>query len=358
MLSSFSRLDVVRVLEQEFGFSNNETATKLSAVSEHIRAVLLLESQPPSQRHITPVSTVTITRAVRRRLGPLWPELVEDIHADGNIVLNELRQMQRLGEVAETDASYWIPAPARTIWIDEATRLLISALPLSNLHFRTRKALQVVGRARLISTDEVAPRAHPPLQRLEDWLGCPHDEVAIWSKAFMDRVARMLQPVEQFDELEVFHNGRWIPPKSLIGRLGKVNLYRRRVLIYGNPSYEYGVCRLQATSDGTLQVISSLVIDKNDARRLRDGMSMTNGQQQNIQYKEIGALVVLELPRSLPAPEHAFLSLGWGVAGQPSTEWPKQLAFSIRLMPLLRRAFKLLGYKVAERASRGSIYAE
>jgi hypothetical protein len=359
MLYPLSRLDVVRVLEKEFGFSSDEAAMKLSAVNEHVRAALLLESQQPTQRHIVPVATATITRTVRRRLAPLWPELVEDARTD-DIVLGELYQMRRLGEVAKADTFHWVPAPARTIWVDEATRLLISASPLPNLQLRTRKALQVVGRARLIctDTDEAASQMHPPLQRLEDWLRCPHDEVAIWSKAFMDRAARTMQPVEQFDELDIFHNGRWRPPKDLAGLLGKVHLYRRKVFIYGNPTSEYGLCRMQAIKDRVLQVMSSVAIERNDARRLQGSMGMTSGEQQTIRYEERGAVAILELPRPLPAPENAFLSLGWMLMEQASTDWPKQLAFSVRLVPLLRRALGLLGYKLAERANGGSRVAE
>ncbi|MGE8626400.1 hypothetical protein [Achromobacter denitrificans] len=357
MLYSLSRSDVIRALEKEFGFSGDEAALKLSAINEHVRAALLLESQQPAQRHIVPVSTATITRTVRRKLAPLWPELLDDTHTD-EIALGELRHMRVLGEVAKVDALHWVPAPARTIWIDEATRLLISASPLPTLQLRTRKALQVVGRARLISVDEATSQMHPPLQRLEDWLGCPHDEIAIWAKAFMERVARKMQPVEQFDELDIFHNGRWRPSKDLPGQLGKVHLYRRKVHIYGNPTNEYGLCRLHARKDGESQVISSLIIERDHARRLRGSMTMASGQQQLIRYEKKGGVVVLELPRLLPAPESAVLSLGWLLAEQASNDWPKRIAFSVRLVPLLRRSFGLLGYRLAERANGGARDAE
>lgn len=357
MLYSLSRRDVVRTLEKEFGFSGDESATKLAAINEHVRATLLLESRQSTQRHIVPVSTATITRTVRRRLAPLWPELVDDTHTD-EIALAELSHMRVLGEVAKVDAFHWIPAPARTIWIDEATRLLISASPLPTLQLRTRKALQVVGRARLVSVDEATSQMHPPLQRLEDWLRCPHDEIAIWAKAFMERAARKMQPVEQFDELDIFHNGRWRPLKNLTGQLGKVHLYRRKVSIYGNPTNEYGLCRLHAKKDGESQVTSSLVIERDDARRLQGSMTGASGQQQSIRYERKGAVMVLELPRPLPAPENAFLSLGWLLAEQASDAWPKRLAFSVRLVPLLKKTFGLLGYRLAERANGGSRDAE
>lgn len=357
MLYALSRSDVIRALENEFGFSGDEAALKLSAINEHVRAALLLESHQPTQRPIVPVSTATITRTVRRKLAPLWPELVDDTHTN-EIALAELRHMRVLGEVAKVDALHWIPTPARTIWIDETTRLLISASPLPTLQLRTRKALQVVGRARLVSVDEATSQMHPPLQRLEDWLGCPHDEIAIWAKAFLEREARKMEPVEQFDELDIFHNGRWRPPKDLTGQLGKVHLYRRKVHIYGNQTDEYGLCRLHARKDGESQVISSLVIERDDARRLRGSMTMASGHQQSIRYEKRGGVVALELPRLLPAPESAVLSLGWLLAEQASNDWPKRMAFSVRLVPLLKRSFELLGYRLAERANGGERDAE
>lgn len=357
MLYALSRSDVIRALEDEFGFSGAEAALKLSAINEHVRAAVLLESHQPTERHMVPVSTATITRTVRRKLAPLWPELVDDSHTN-EIVLAELRNMTVLGEVAKVDALHWIPAPARTIWIDEATRLLISAAPLTTMQPRTRKALQVVGRARLVSVDEATSQMHPPLQRLEDWLGCPHDEIAIWAKAFLEREARKMKPVEQFDELDIFNNGRWRTPKGLTGHLGKVHLYKRKVHIYGNPTDEYGLCRIHARKDGESQVISSLVIEKDDARRLRGSMAMASGQQQSIRYEKRGGVVVLELSRLLPAPESAVLKLGWLLAEQASNDWPKRIAFSVRLVPLLKRSFELLGYRLAERADGGERNAE
>ncbi|MGK8220575.1 hypothetical protein ACRS2S_05490 [Achromobacter xylosoxidans] len=355
MLSSLSRGEVIRLLEKEFHFSSDEAATKLSTVNEHIRAVLLLESQQSPQKDVVPVSTITITRTVRRRLAPLWPELADDARTDA-VVLGELRKMSALGEVAEADTFHWIPAPARTIYIDDATHLLISASPISNLQPSIRKALQVVGRARLINGE--AELHMPPLQRLEDWLGGPHDNVEIWSKAFMNRAARAMQPVENFDQLDFFQNGRWRSPKNLVGPLSTVGLYRRKVFIYGNAANEYGLCRLQAGKDGMFRVISSLVIEKNDARRLQASMRLAGGHQQVIRYEETGPIVALELPQPLPAPENALLGLGWVLGESASTGWPKRLAFSVRLMPLLRRAFGLLGYKLVERANGESRYAE
>lgn len=353
MLHALLRQDVVHMLEKDFGFSSDEAATKLSAVNEHIRAALLIESQLSPQNQIAPVSTVTITRTVKGRLAPLWPELVDSTRTD-DIVLGELRQMKILGEVEKVGALQWVPAPDRTIWVDESTRLLISALPLSALQLGTRKALQVVGRARLIHVDKAAAQMYPPLQRLEDWLGCPHDEIASWSKAFINRTARTMQPVEQFDDLYIFHDGGWRAPKELAEQLSKVHLYRRKTLIYGNPTHQYGLCRLQAGRDGEIQVVSSQVIKRDDARRLQGCMSLASGQQQTIRYEKRGAMVVLELRRPLPAPEHALLYLGWELGEQASNPWPKRLAFSARLVPFLTRALRLLGYKLVERTNGGT----
>ena len=357
MLQALLRQDVVHMLEKEFGFSSDEAATKLSMVNEHIRAALLIESQLSTQKQIAPVSTVTITRTVRGRLAPLWPGLVDNARTD-DIVLGELRQMRRLGEVEKAGTLHWIPAPDRTIWVDEATRLLISASPLPTLQLSTRKTLQVVGRARLIHVDKATAHMLPPLQRLEDWLGCPHDEITSWSRAFIDRTARTMQPVEQFNDLNIFHDGRWRAPKELAEQVSKVHLSRRKTLNYGNPTDQYGLCRLQAGRDGEIQVVSFQVIGRDDARRLQGWMSLASGQQQTIRYEKRGAMAVLELGRPLPAPESAFLCLGWELEEQASKPWPKRLAFSTRLLPLLTTALRLLGYRLVERTNGGRTDAE
>lgn len=350
-LEALSRYHAIDAIEKELGSASGETATKLGAISEHIRAALYLDSRRLGQTEIVPVSTTTITRIVRQRLSPIWPGLVYEEQAS-DLVLQSIYRLAELGELVKVDSMHWIPAPARTVRVDEETRILIDSTPLSILPLRLRRATQVIGRARLVDTSKVNPAALPPLQGLVEWLRCPHAQVRVWAKAFIQQTVKKLLPVEAFEGVDIFADGRWRQPKTLHEKYwAGVQLYRRTLSIYGNPASEYGLCRLQANGDGHLEVVSAVTIEKPDAQRLRGSMRLTDGRAQAVTFHRVADLAILRLPRSLPAPENAFLNLGWPSADPPSVDWSSRIAFSGRLVPLLRSAFELLGYTLVEQAA-------
>lgn len=347
-LEALSRYHAIDAIEKELGSASGETATKFGAISEHIRAALYLESRRLGQGEMVPVSTTTITRIVKQRLSPIWPCLVYDEQAS-DLVLQSVYRLAELGELVKVDSMHWIPAPARTVRVDEETRILVDSTPLSILPLRLRRATQIVGSARLVDTSKVNPAALPPLQGLVEWLRCPHAQVHVWSKAFTQQTAKKLLPVETLEGVDIFADGRWRQPKALHEKYwAGVQLYRRALSIYGNHASEYGLCRLQANGDGQLEVVSAVAIEKHDAQRLRGSMRLTDGRAQAVTFHRVADLAILHLPRSLPTPENVFLNLGWPSADHASVDWPAQIAFSRRLVPLLRSAFELLGYMLVE----------
>ncbi|MBC8751424.1 MULTISPECIES: hypothetical protein [Paraburkholderia] len=349
-LESVSRIETLKSIEKEFGYGGEEAVTRLAALSEHIRAAVLLESQRDGGEQITPVATATITRTVRQRLSPLWTEFAGDDQTS-DPVLEGLGHLAMLGELMKVDSSHWIPAPSRTISVDHDTRVLIAASPLAALPLRLRKAIQVAGRARLIDIKSAPSESTLPLQRLTDWMRCPHDQVGVWSQAFIEHYAKKMSAVEGVEGAELFLHGTWQQLNALKQQPVGTQLYRRKVFIYGSPTSEYGLCRLRETVDSRAEVAAALVIDKQDARRIQGAMQSPSGSSQPMKLQRNVSTATLVLPRPLPAPENAFLSLGWKLADQKPSDWPKRYAFSARLVPLLKSAVELIGYQLIEQPS-------
>ncbi|RKE25912.1 hypothetical protein B0G76_7486 [Paraburkholderia sp. BL23I1N1] len=349
-LESLSRQQILKTMEREFGYSGHEQVTKLGALSEHIRAAVFIESQWNGEGNPAPVATATVTRTVRQRLSPVWPELVKDEQSE-DPVLDSLSHLARLGEMMKVDSSHWVSAPVRLIAVDDTTSALIAATPLHALPFPLRKVIQITGRARLVDTTGRHSATTVPVQRLADWMRCAHGDVCVWARAFMQQGEKNMLSVEDLDGVELFLAGRWQPPGGLTKPPHGVQLYRRKVLIHGTPSHEYGLCRLRATGGERADIERALVIDRQDARRLQGALPQASGLPQTIKYQRDADLVTLFLPRPLPAPENAFLSLGWPCGDHAPEAWPKKYVFSARLIPLLQNAIELLGYRLIEQSA-------
>ncbi|WP_124487167.1 MULTISPECIES: hypothetical protein [unclassified Burkholderia] len=353
ILESVTRLDVVGALEKEFGCASDEAATKVAAVDEHIRAAVMIESRRQGDRQILPVATSTITRTVRQRLSPLWPEFAGDDYG-ADLILEELGQLAKLGEFMKVDSFHWIPAPERFILVEDSTLLLVSPFPLAALPFRVRKAVQVIGRARLIDSQKAGAMDFIPLQRLVDWMGGPNESVDVWSSAFVESNVRNLAVVEGLEDVDVFSSGSWRRVAELKEHLSSPQLYRRKVSVGGHPHSEYGLCRLNFSGDGCPTVASALSISRDDARRLQGSMPSTGGQAQTVKFQRWRGNVVVLLPRPMPMPESVFLSLGWMRDRSAPGDWPRKYTFSGRLVPLLTEAFELLGYQLIEQLDGGA----
>ncbi len=344
-LEAISRTNVLDRLEKEFGFINVAETTKIAAVSEHIRAVICLGSRPDKAAASEPVATATITRTVVQRLSPIWPELRDNHEQSRSPIIDVIEQLAKLGEFKKIDSYHWLPAPSRVVEIDGETGLLVSPIPLSNLPLRYRRAVQVVGRCRLVQTKLVPATTSIRVQGLAEWLGAPDDDVQAWIKAFVERSAVAMSPVQDLQESEIFDEGRWKPCHAMTNVDG-IQLCRRKVL--GLPTREYGLCRLKRANGAGSEIVALSEIPRQDARRVQAALSTKHDRSRRIRYRREGNTVTLFTPRPFPEPENVFLDLGWRSAEQSAADWPRRYTFSTRLLPLLERAVRLLGHELVE----------
>ncbi|WP_175998866.1 hypothetical protein [Burkholderia stabilis] len=344
-LEAISRTHVLDRLEKEFGFTNVADTTKVAAISEHIRAAIYLGSHLNNTDASEPVATATITRTVVQRLSPIWPDLRENYEKPRSPIIIVIEQLAKLGEFIKFDSYHWLPAPSRIVEIDAETGLLISPRPLSSLSLRYRRALQVVGCCRLVQTKLVSTTTSIQFQGLLEWLGSPTDDVHTWLKAFVERGATAMSPVQDLQEPEIFDEGRWKPCHAMTNVEG-IQLCRRKML--GMSSREYGLCRLKrANTDGS-EIVALAKIPRDDARRIQAALSTKHDRSRRIRYRREGNTVTLFTPRPFPEPENVFLDLGWRSSEQSAADWPRRYTFSARLLPLIERAVGLLGHELVE----------
>jgi hypothetical protein len=346
-LDSVSRVHVLRTLDREFGASLGESVTKCAAIAEYLRAVLTLKAAHDVGRYPVPISTASVTTEVRRHLSLLWPDL-SDALAKDDAVVTGIEHLSSVGEIVRTGSSQWIPAPDRAVYIDEHTRLLLSSKPLQLLTFRLRRSIQTIGRARVVDVRESDSTKSIVIQGLREWMQCRYNEIEDWGNEFVANSATKLSAVEGLENGEVFLGGRWCRTESLTNPASGIQLYRRRVYIYGNAKHEYALCRLATSKSGGIDVSAALVIEKNDARRLQGAVRFGDGRRRVIKIRCDAGIATLFLLNPLPHPENAFLSLGWVCPEQEPKEWPKKYLFSERLVPLLKAALRLLGYDTVE----------
>ncbi len=343
-----SRARVLDSIETEFGFKNVAEATKLGAISEHIRAAVCLGSRPDGGSNREPVATATITRAVVQRLSPVWPELSGHYEQSRSPIVDEIEQLSTLGELVKVDSHHWLPAPSRVVAVSRETELLISCVPLTNLPYKVRRATQVVGRCRLLDINLRSDTSILREQRLADWLRVPSDDIQAWFKAFSERSASSMAVVEELLGVEIFIDGRWKQCGSPTEANG-LHLYRRTV--FGSPAREYGLCRLKQTAERTFEIQSAHVISRPNARRFQAVLASRVEWSRRVKYRVEGNTVTVFLPRPFPEPEDAFLKLGWRCSEQSAADWPRQYTFSTRLLPLIERAVGLLGHTLIEQTN-------
>ncbi len=344
-LQAISRTHVLDRLEKEFGFSNVAETTKVAAMSEHIRAAIFLGSHPNNSVASEPVATATITRTVVQRLSPIWPDLRENYEQSRSPIIDVVEQLAKLGEFTKIDSYHWLPAPSRVVEIDADTGLLISPMPLSSLPLRYRRAVQVVGRCRLVQTKLLPETAPIRAQGLIEWLGSPSEDVHVWLKAFVERSAAAMSPVQDLQEPEIFDEGRWKPCHEMTNVDG-IQLCRRKVL--GLAMREYGLCRLKRANAGGSEIAVLTGIPRQDARRIQAALSTKHDRSRRVRYRREDSTVTLFAPRPFPEPENVFLDLGWRSAEQSAADWPRRYTFSARLLPLIEQAVGLLGHELVE----------
>ena len=346
-LEVFSISETIKIIEDDFGFSS-PIASRIGAIAEHLRAATAVESLIDDTHTIVPVPTVRITSGVRNRLSRIWPDLGLSNEKSESVVLDELDRLATLGDVTAVGSKGWVTSPIRLVHIDNSNYLWIGGGSLQILPFHVRSNLQVVGRARILSTQERSQSAYP-VQKLSDWLALPYDDVLAWSKARFKHATLDMAPVAELDNVSVYLRGHWLPISEYKGPTDYL-MFRQLSKIYGSATNIYGVGKVRISQGSSPVIEKASIINRDDARRLQGGIGLWQKNQEVFLFSRGQKTVKFRINHPLPNPEAKILNLGWALdVADSARPWPREYMFSSRLLPFLSQAFSLLGYMVAER---------
>lgn len=344
-LESLSLEYVRRAIEVDFGFSCSPTVARIAATAEQLRAAIVLSMlrQEPGER--TPVATVSVTRPTRLRLAHVWPELSGQ--DDDNYILEQLKALEEIGDVVRAGNS-WYLAPLRLIEVDSSNCLVLGGGPFQLLPKEIRAALQVSGRARVVSVSEKNRHVTDEIvrQNLGDWLGLKCNDLTIWAQAFQRQALKRMHPIDQIDNAYIYISNRWVAIDEYVGPSG-ICLFRYKVEFHHHQSSNYGIARLVLVNSGKARIAAVAEISANDARRLQ-GVICQATEPRRLSFKENGKSFSVRIPHPIPAPERRLLRLGWYESARAESAWPRDYTFSTRLLPLVRTALFSLGYELVD----------
>lgn len=341
-LEHTSRDGVVRHIARSFQSKGEVQATYLGVIAEHLRAGCLILGTADTPLSCGIASSIQLCKQTSRRVTPLFPE-----EQNGSqVVRDELRHLQEMGDLVRIDGHYASVAPARRLAIEPDRSLLIGGGTIGVLPSVIQKKLVVSGRARIL-TSEVPPELQQayPLQRLEDWLGLEDDDMLKWANEFV--AIKVGTKCDMIPEGLRFWNGRsWCSPEDFDGPNGAC-LCRRNISHFGNPMHEYGLIKLRRTS-GHLQISSHISIEKEVARKLQGALRPVRPKAEQFVVTEVRPGIVELTLRHPIAEQHVkLLHLGWKASGAHVLDAGVQkIEFSERLLPILSRGFGLIGYEL------------
>lgn len=328
-----------------------EEGVRLGALSEHVRAACILCSAPSEGRGgWTPVSSVKLSAMVRRRLGPVWPDVGEGEDECRLAVVQTLEALSSIGDMVRLEQGRWLPAAPRAYSIGGGLALVVGGGPRECLPAPVAATVRVLGRARVA---DVSACDEMDVDDASEWIGGPSEGLEAWTADFLAAATSMFADApEGMGQLEAYLPPRWVPQDEVPTTESGICLSRVWERGFGGPQFSYLVADFVKGRMRRLRSVSSA-----DARRLRFGLDLKAGTPGKATAVVGDGVVELKLARLLPEQESRALLLGWRVPNAPQdNRLVKTHVFPTEAMPLVRLALEGLGIRIVTRqgARRGN----
>lgn len=339
--TALSRDGAVGTLARALRCRLPEEGVRLGTLSEHLRAACLLCSAPTEGRGgWTPASSVKLSAMVRRRLGPVWPDLGqgEDEFRPGAV--DTLEALSLIGDMVRLEQGRWLPAVPRAYSMGGGLALVVGGGPRECLPASVAASVRVLGRARVA---DVSACGELDVDDALEWIGGPPDGLEAWTADFLTvATSKLAHAPEDMGQLEAYLPPRWVPHDEVPMAETGIRLSRVRERAFGGPQFSYLVAEFVKGRMKRLRSLSST-----DARRLRFGLDLKAGTSAKALAVVGEDAVQLKLARLLPEPEGRALLLGWRVPNAPQdSPLVKTHVFPAEVMPLVRRALEGLGIRM------------
>lgn len=317
---------------------------RISTVSECLRSVLHQYSVSDINEARQAVASLRLTSAVRRKLAPLWPDIVDTGDAIHPGIMAVLDSLAELGDMIRLEGGKWLTSPLHAVRTDNKMAILLGGDPTYVLS--TGMDTRVVGRVRLVEQEICEGMAE--LWDANEWIGAPVEGNEIWSSKLLDKtISRFTDAPNDVGEATAYIRGKWIHFPELPPHGKKIHLCRTFI----GTGFSYFLGEFVA---GRLWRMSSIE-SSDDVRRLRFYLDMKENCQLKVKIKTSHGLARLRLVRRLPRRESKVLLLGWRDSG-PEGEHPGVTyhVFPEEVVPIVVSAFEGLGIILVNESTRRS----
>lgn len=311
----------------------SDEGLRISVISECLRSVLHQYSVNEKEEVRKAVASLRLTSAVRSKLMPLWPDVLDKDDDINPGVMSLLGSLAELGDMINLDGGKWLTAPPRAIRIDCKTAILIGGDP--SYTFSTDVIMNSLGRVRLIKQEACIARFE--LWDANEWIGAPIEGLEEWSSKLLAKVSSgFFDAPSDMKESTAYVGRKWI-------HFSELPFHKKYIYLCRMP-FNYGFSYfLGEIESGCLSRMNSFQ-SSDDVIRLRFFLDIKYNCPLKIYIKVSDGLAKLRLTRRLPKRESKVLLLGW-------RELPKRLerpgtthhVFPEELLPIVRSAFEGLG---------------
>lgn len=331
--TAVSREESLKIISAAIKCRLSNEGLRISIISECLRSVLYQYSVSDIKDTREAVASLRLTNAVRRKLAPLWPDVLDCSNVIYPGALALLESMAELGDMIRLEGGKWLTAPLHAVRVDNEMAILLGGDPAYALPIDMD--VKTIGRVRLV--EQRACNGIVELWDANEWIGAPLGGHEIWmSNLFLQTCSRLKDAPNNIGDVTVYVKGRWI-------KLSEISYCEKIILL----------CRLSISTsfsyflgdfvDGKLSRMSSLT-SSDDARRLRFYQDIQENCSLKIKIKKDNGLIRMKLVRPLPRKESKVLMLGWRESGhkyEPS--WIAHYVFPEEVLPIVRCAFEGLG---------------
>lgn len=306
---------------------------RISTVSECLRSVLHQYSVFDNVGTRQGIASLQLSSAVRRKLAPLWPELIADGDDTHPSIMAVLDSLAELGDMVRLKGGKWLIAPMHAVRTDNNMAILFGGYSTGSLS--PDMIVKAVGRLRLV--DQVACEGNAELWDAKEWIGAPVEGNEIWSSKLLDKtISRFTDAPNDVGEATAYIRHQWINLSELPSQ--EKGIYLCRIFIGTGISYFLGEFLA-----GRLSKMSSFE-SSDDVRRLRFYLDVKANCPLKVKVNIFHGLARMRLARRLPRKESKVLLLGWRESG-PEGEHSgiTYHVFPEEILPIVRSAFEGLG---------------
>lgn len=333
---AMSRDEAQKVIATGIGCKVSGEGLRIAAIAECLRAASYLCSLPLAENGAwEPAASLSLTSVVRKRLSPIWPNLLEDADAHPG-VLSVLESLGDLGDMVRVEGGWLTPQP-RAIRATDCTVIIIGGGPSQT--FPRGVNTKACGRVRIVGTSMCD--GWVDVCDAHEWIGAPMEGLEVWSSRLLGEArSRFSHPPSELGDVVVYVNGAWAElsnaPRAEGTLLAKCQTGPKTAYFIG------------AFFRGRLQQMAS--IESPDARRLRFWLDQLAGRSIRVEAVTLQGFVRLRLYRRLPHEEAKTLLLGWEM-GVPQGSHPglRQYVLPIEALPIVQCALDGLGIVLVER---------